>query len=81
LSKKQEIGKKKVILEESQTYEENQFDNQIETTFEKKKKLNKFTLICKKAKCKYQKTILKRQLLEEDKICPRCKGEMKIKKI
>lgn len=41
--------------------------------------LTKYILICPKAKCKYQKTIIKKQLKERDKICPRCKSKMKIK--
>ncbi|MFX0021350.1 MAG: hypothetical protein ACFE9S_03425 [Candidatus Hermodarchaeota archaeon] len=48
-----------------------------------KKSLNliKYSLICKNSKCKYQKTIVKKQLAEEDKICPRCEKEMKIKEV
>ncbi|MFX0038985.1 MAG: hypothetical protein ACFFCY_09575 [Promethearchaeota archaeon] len=42
-------------------------------------KLVKYTLVCKNAKCKYQKVIVKKQLTEEDKTCPRCSNEMKIK--
>ena len=42
-------------------------------------KLTKFELICSKAKCKYKKTIVKKYLTEKDKICPRCKSEMKLK--
>ena len=42
-------------------------------------KLTKFTLICPNAKCKYQKTIMKKNLTETDKLCPRCKNVMKIK--
>ena len=42
-------------------------------------KLKKYTLTCPNSKCKYQKTIMKKQLSEIDKICPRCKKEMKIK--
>ncbi len=45
------------------------------------KKFTKYTLVCPKKSCGYQKTILKKQLIEKDKICPRCKSEMKIKKI
>lgn len=44
------------------------------------KSLTKFNLICTKPKCKYQKIIMKRELLEKDKICPKCKSQMKIKK-
>ncbi len=42
-------------------------------------KLTKYKLTCANSKCKYQKTIMKKQLTELDKICPRCKKEMKIK--
>ncbi len=43
------------------------------------KNLLKFDLVCPKAKCKYQKTIRKKELTDKDKICPRCKSIMKIK--
>ncbi|MBD3197832.1 MAG: hypothetical protein GF317_22465 [Candidatus Lokiarchaeota archaeon] len=42
-------------------------------------KLKKFSLKCSKSKCNYQKTLMKRSLSQKDKICPRCKSEMKIK--
>jgi hypothetical protein len=42
-------------------------------------KLIKYVLICSNSKCKYKKTIVKKILTEKDKICPRCKKEMKIK--
>ena len=42
-------------------------------------KFTKFLLICPNAKCKYQKTIVKKKLIDKDKRCPRCKNEMKIK--
>ena len=42
-------------------------------------KLSKYVLICTKAKCKYQKTIMKKILEENDKICPKCRSKMKIK--
>ncbi len=41
-------------------------------------KLIKFLLICSKPKCKYKKTIMKKELSEKDYICPRCKNEMKV---
>ncbi|MBY9010025.1 MAG: hypothetical protein KGD74_09190 [Candidatus Lokiarchaeota archaeon] len=41
--------------------------------------LTKFVLICSKPKCKYKKTIMKKELSERDLICPRCKNEMKVK--
>ena len=40
--------------------------------------LTKFVLICSKPKCKYKKTIVKKDLSEKDRICPRCKNEMKV---
>ncbi len=40
--------------------------------------LTKFVLICSKPKCKYKKTIVKKELSEKDRICPRCKNEMKV---
>ncbi|NVM18192.1 MAG: hypothetical protein HWN80_10785 [Candidatus Lokiarchaeota archaeon] len=42
-------------------------------------KLTKFELICSNAKCKYKKTIVKKLLTKKDKVCPRCKNEMKLK--
>ena len=42
-------------------------------------KLTKFDLTCPNAKCKYKKTIVKKFLTEKDKVCPRCKNEMKLK--
>ncbi len=52
----------------------------IKTDHEKPySKLTKYKLTCANSKCKYQKTIMKKQLTELDKICPRCKKEMKIK--
>lgn len=45
-----------------------------------KLKFTKFLLRCPKTKCNYQKKILKKELSDKDKICPRCKSEMKFKK-
>ncbi len=42
-------------------------------------KITKFILSCSNTKCKYKKTIVKKVLMEKDKICPRCKNEMKVK--
>ncbi|UCD01349.1 MAG: hypothetical protein JSV23_10800 [Promethearchaeota archaeon] len=44
-------------------------------------KLTKYVLVCPNAKCKYQKTIIKKQITDEDKTCPRCKTKMKIKEL
>lgn len=41
--------------------------------------LTKFVLTCSDSKCKYKKTLKKKTLKDKDKICPRCKKEMKIK--
>jgi len=41
--------------------------------------LTKFALTCSDSKCKYKKTLKKKTLKDKDKICPRCKKEMKIK--
>ncbi len=43
------------------------------------KKMTKFHLTCPKKSCKYQKIKVKKELTERDKICPRCKGQMKVK--
>ena len=43
------------------------------------KKLKKYMLTCPNAKCKYQKIVMKNQLTEKDKVCPRCHKAMKIK--
>lgn len=43
------------------------------------KSLKKYILICPNAKCKYQKTIMKKQLTKSDEICPRCNKKMKLK--
>ncbi|MFX0030349.1 MAG: hypothetical protein ACFE8B_14145 [Candidatus Hermodarchaeota archaeon] len=42
-------------------------------------KLQKYTLNCPNSKCKYQKIVMKKELTDKDKICPRCNKEMKIK--
>jgi len=42
-------------------------------------KLTKYTLVCPRASCKYQKIIMKKKLTEIDRKCPRCNEEMKIK--
>lgn len=41
--------------------------------------LKKYILVCYNAKCKYQKTIMKKNLTENDEICPRCNKKMKVK--
>ncbi|MFX0031156.1 MAG: hypothetical protein ACFE8E_00795 [Candidatus Hodarchaeota archaeon] len=39
----------------------------------------RFKLECTKSSCKYQKIIIKKNLIEKDKTCPRCKSKMKVK--
>ena len=42
-------------------------------------KLRKYTLVCPNARCKYQKIIMKKEITDDDKICPRCNKMMKTK--
>ena len=66
-------SKKKIDKEENDSKpKDEQIDKQIS-------KIRKFDLTCSNAKCKYKKTIMKKTLTEKDKVCPRCKMEMKIK--
>lgn len=44
-------------------------------------KLTKYRLVCPNAKCKYQKTIMKKVLTDDDKTCPRCSKRMKVKEV
>jgi hypothetical protein len=71
-AKKKKKQPPKLISETSSKY-------QKKKPSEVPKTLNKYTLICPKAKCKYQKVLVKRFLTDNDKICPKCKGQMKIK--
>jgi len=41
--------------------------------------LSKIVLLCPKTSCKYQKILVKKELTEKDKTCPRCKSKMKVK--
>ena len=58
---------------------ESDLKKQKKTPLKQTLALNKYTLICPKANCKYQKVVVKRLLTENDKICPKCKGKMKVK--
>jgi hypothetical protein len=74
---KEDSKKKEIPLEKTKKEKEDQVKSK---NLEKKPfKFVKYTLSCQNKKCKYQKIIVKKQLTEEDKICPRCKNEMKIK--
>lgn len=48
---------------------------------ESEKKHKKYLLVCSKKSCGYQKRIVKKQLTDRDKTCPRCNGAMKFKEI
>lgn len=43
--------------------------------------LKKYLLTCPNTKCKYQKTVMKRKLTDDDLTCPRCKKKMRIKEV
>ncbi len=51
----------------------------IKTEEKPKTLFKKYLLICPKAKCKYQRTLMKKKITQKDKLCPRCKTEMKVK--
>jgi len=58
--------------------------SQDEKTVSSLKNWQKYKLFCPKKSCKYQKIKLvgkNSPLKEKDKICPRCKGELKIKEV
>jgi len=73
-TKKQKIKKK----DEGDQSKDRTSKPKEEQEDKKSSKLTKFGLTCPKAKCKYKKTIVKKTLTEKDKICPRCKSEMKL---
>jgi hypothetical protein len=78
---KKEDKKKKKPLKKKPKLENKIQDNETKKTPDKlSKELTKYILICPKKSCGYQKTIRKKQLSDKDKICPRCKGTMKVKK-
>lgn len=43
-------------------------------------KLTKYLLSCSNSKCEYKKTLMKRELTGDDKVCPRCKSDMNVRK-
>lgn len=45
----------------------------------KRKTFVRVVLSCPNTKCKYQKIIVKKELTDDDKICPRCEKIMQIK--
>ncbi|MFX1256491.1 MAG: hypothetical protein ACFFAN_01425 [Promethearchaeota archaeon] len=50
-------------------------------TIKPSKKMTRYLLMCLKRNCAYQKRLMKKQIAEKDKICPRCKGKMSVKKL
>ena len=78
--KKEEEKKKKPLKKKPQS---ESISQDIETTMTHDtllKTRTKYILVCPKKSCGYQKTLVKKQLIDKDKICPRCKGKMKVKK-
>ncbi|MFX1390775.1 MAG: hypothetical protein ACFE9Z_11980 [Promethearchaeota archaeon] len=74
---KEDLKKKGTLAKEAKKIKEDQVKPEgLKTSLGD---LVKFTLVCKNAKCKYQRILRKKRLTEDDKICPRCKKEMKIK--
>lgn len=70
------IKKKKPLVQAKKSKNE---DSQKEILGKQTIKLTKYTLVCPNTKCKYQKIIMKKQLNEIDRKCPRCNKEMNIK--
>jgi hypothetical protein len=82
---KNDKDKKKVIKKPpkkqkvQETIEEFELQPPEVDTIKDSRLLTKFSLTCSDSKCKYKKTLKKKILKDKDKICPRCKKEMKIK--
>ncbi len=74
---KKKLPPKKEKVEE--TIEEFEFQPPEVDIIKDSRLLTKFALTCSDSKCKYKKTLKKKTLKDKDKICPRCKKEMKIK--
>ncbi len=75
---KEKKQKKKVKAPDQKS--KNQIEDMQKISDEKPiTKLNKYILICPNSKCKYQKTIMKKELSDNDLICPRCNKKMKPK--
>ncbi len=70
-AKKTEVKKDKVVEKGSK--------DQSEKGSTEKSIFNKYVLVCTKAKCKYQKIIMKKNISDKDKICPKCNSKMKVK--
>ena len=70
--KEEEKPQKQEMLEPTQKRKEPEIQK-------KPVKMTKFFLTCTKKNCKYQKIKVKKELTKRDKICPKCKGQMKAK--
>jgi len=73
-ARKTEVKKEKAVEKGSKIQSKKVSDEKLAVS-----KFNKYVLVCTRAKCKYQKTIMKKNLSDKDKICPKCKSKMKIK--
>ncbi|MFX0083123.1 MAG: hypothetical protein ACFE94_15355 [Candidatus Hodarchaeota archaeon] len=81
LKTEEEVEKeKKIKAVQTKSTKHKRESEQISKTKSLATQLVKYILVCPNAKCKYQKTIMKKQLSEKDRICPRCNKEMKVKK-
>ncbi|MFX1327761.1 MAG: hypothetical protein ACFE91_06415 [Promethearchaeota archaeon] len=82
LKQQDDENKTKKIKKSPVKAKKSRIDNSQKEAVEKKSiKLIKYTLICPNVKCKYQKTIMKKVITDNDKTCPRCNKKMKIKEI
>lgn len=78
---KKETGKgtKKPVKKESQSHQSSEEEKVIMPSEKISRELPKYSLTC--SKCKYKKIIVKKQLSDKDKLCPKCKKDMIIKSI
>ncbi|MFX1593328.1 MAG: hypothetical protein ACFFCL_11605 [Promethearchaeota archaeon] len=81
--KPEDKGKKLKKKKESSIQVKERKGKQAQKQAIEKKSINltKYRLICPNAKCKYQKTIVKKELTDDDKTCPRCSKRMKVKEV
>ena len=77
-SKKESKDKKNEIQSKKPQSKISNNENDLKVNKVAKTKFSKYLLICPKKSCGYQKTLMKRELNDKDKTCPRCKGIMKI---
>ncbi|MGB5910806.1 MAG: hypothetical protein ACXACC_01285 [Promethearchaeota archaeon] len=72
--KKTEVKKDKIVEKGSKSQSKKVSTEKLAIS-----KFNKYVLVCTRASCKYQKTIMKKTLSDKDKTCPKCKSKMKAK--